>query len=201
MVNVMIEKRVKINSLDELQKKKLSIIRSINKDQNLALRAFANPLLALEEMGYDIAPDVQKDVERFLRFRPHEYKRLKELEKRVHTLAGHAFDLDSIEEVEAVLFRDLKLSKQKGMQRLGPPDIFEMGAALAKGRKLQWSDPLEPLKKAHPIMDPLLAYRKLATSRPGFATKSLYMKLKTGERKLPISNIRILEDNEEVKNA
>jgi hypothetical protein len=47
------------------------------------------------------------------------------------------------------------------------------------------------MREDHPIMATLLEYRKLQVSRPGFAPRALYNKLKSGELRLPITKIRL----------
>jgi hypothetical protein len=39
-------------------------------------------------------------------------------------------------------------------------------------------------------MEPLLAYRQLEASRPHLATPELYQKIKQGEVKVPLKNVR-----------
>ena len=187
----MSKEKKKIQKFKDFHREVPDIVKEISKDQQLALRAAVNPLLAMEELGYELETKIQKEVERILRFSPKERKRLKDLETEIHKLAGRAIDLDSPKEIETVLFKEFKLNKPKSMESLDQPDIIDRGATLSKHKGFRWIDPLRPLEKEHPIIAPLLEYRKLQVSRPGFAPRALYKKLKSGKIRFPITEIRL----------
>lgn len=182
------------------------IAKEINRDPQLAIRAMANPLLAIKEMGYKLPREVEVKIEKFIRFSPEERRKMKQLEQKSHKLAGKTFDLDSPQQIEAVLFRDLALEKPKGMKTLRIPERVEEGAKQIYKENVDWTDPLESLRDAHKIIAPLLEYRKLMFSKPGFASETLYHQLKSDERRLPISGIRIdfserAQNHEEIEDA
>ncbi len=110
----------KINSIEALQKVVPLIVKAVNDDQAFGLRAAANPLLAAEEMGYQIAPEIQHTAERRVRFSQENAARLGELEEQVYKLAGEPFNLDSPQELDRILFEKLKLSRPKPDSE--PPD-------------------------------------------------------------------------------
>jgi len=197
------EKHKKINSFKKFHKLIPILVKKINEDKNLGIRAAVNPLLAFEEMGYVLSKEVQKKVERFIRFTPEERKRLNELEKQIYEVAGHTFDIDSPETLEKLLFKELKIAKPKDIKGLGLPEPDKAGAELIKRRKVKWVDPLNSLEGVHPIISPLVSYRKIQASRPGLAQRSLYEELKTGKRRLPISRIRVRfpEQHEEMRDG
>lgn len=168
-----------------------SIIRRLNEDQGLAMRALANPILAIEELGITLAPSLQKEVERRLRFSEKDGKRLEALEAEIHKHAGTEFDPESGKAVEEVLFKRLKVKRPKDLEigdvhGRGLPRMKALKGP-AKGEK----DPLETLGKAHPILAPLMEYRRIAKGRPGFAGKEEYERLKTTKLPLSVSGIRI----------
>ena len=72
----------KITSFKEFHRLVPKIVQQINANPELAIRGTVNPLLAIEELGYDLAPEVLKQLERILRFQPAERKRIKELEQK-----------------------------------------------------------------------------------------------------------------------
>ena len=181
----------KITSFKAFHKLVPEIIEQLAKDDALATRAAVNPLLAFEELGYNLASDVQKKVELILLFPPKTRKHLQKLEKDIHDIAGKEFDINDEKEIGKVLFHELKLTRPQRTLAVITEDIIRQGSELVKGKRSQWSDPLEDQERAHPIIPPLLAYRKLIAERPGFAPRKLYEQLKTGQHKLPVSKIRI----------
>ncbi len=181
----------KITSFKAFHKLVPQIIEELARDDALAVRAAVNPLLAFEELGYSLTPEVQKRVEHILRFPPKTRKRLQELEEDIHKIAGKKFDIDNEEDINKLLFQQLKLTRPKGRLAVVSEEVIRQGSEFVKGKRPQWSDPLQAQEKAHAIMPPLLAYRKLMAERSGFAPRKLYEQLKSGQRKLPVSKIRI----------
>jgi hypothetical protein len=197
----------KIDSIEALQKVVPLIVKAVNDDEAFGLRAAANPLLAAEEMGYQIAPEIQQTAERRVRFTQEDAGRLAELEEQVHKLAGEPFDLDSPHELDRILFEKLKLPRPKPPSE--PPDTPQQtppaararsSAPKAKGKSAsappqpgglsQAPDPLEELRDAHPIMPPLLEYRRIERSAPRLAPRELYERIRRGEVKMPITRIK-----------
>lgn len=198
----------KIENFKDFHRLIPEFIKEINKDQQLAIRAAVNPLLAFEELGYDLPPEVQKKVGIFIRFRPKDRKRLTELEAEIYKAAGCTFDIDSPREVETVLFKTLKMRKPKGMEKMVALNVIKKGMAIAmkqKKKKVEEVDPLQELKEKHAIIAPLLSYRKIQAGSSGFASRSLYEELKAGKKKFPISKMRVRfpeqHEHEEVENA
>ncbi len=198
----------KIENFKDFHRLIPEFVKEINKNQQLAIRAAVNPLLAFEELGYDLPPEVQKKVGRFIRFRTKDRKRLTELEAEIYKTAGCTFDLDSPKEVETVLFETLKMRKPKGMEEMVTLNVIEKWMTIAKKKKkkkVEKGDPLEGLKEKHAIIAPLLSYRKIQAGSSGFAPRSLYEELKAGKKKFPISKMRVRfpeqHKHEEVEDA
>ena len=185
------KKRATIKSVTELRRIVPALLEAFNRDPQLAVLATVNPMLALEEMGYDLSPAIQKRVERAILFLPEEREKLERFEEQVYKLRGRSFDLDSPEETEAVLFQELELKRHaepaKALQSCGP--VASRFAALRK--RTTWTDPLQPLKDAHPLMKPLLAYRALRFSRPAFAARVVFEQYRSGRRKLPVGRVKL----------
>ena len=189
----------KIDSIEALQKVVPLIVKAVNDDEAFGLRAAANPLLAAEEMGYQIAPAIRQTAERRVRFSQEDTDRLAELEEQVHKLAGEPFDLDSPKELDRILFEKLKLPRPKPPSE--PPDTPQKQTPPVTSRKSasappqpgglsQAPDPLEELRDAHPIMPPLLEYRRIERSAPRLAPRELYERIRRGEVKMPITRIK-----------
>lgn len=179
---------------EKLQDRISSILDQLNANQDLALAAAANPLFALEELGYEIDPQARSEIEDRLRFDPPTVIRLRALREEIFEHAGHPFDLNSAEELKRVLFEELDLSvsgRQQNQSQQQPeelPDTSPLPPQLSWTEKVE--DPLEVLRDAHLIMEPLLEYRRLEASKPRLAPRPLYEEVRQGKRRLPIHNIR-----------
>ncbi len=181
-----------IDSIEALQKVVPLIVKAVNDDQAFGLRAAANPLLAAEELGYQIAPEIRQTVERRVRFSQEDAARLGELEAQVYKLAGVQFDIDSSQELDRILFEKLKLPRPN----LAAADTRPIRTASWRlPRRPRWGPPrppipLEELRDAHPIMPPLLEYRRIDRSAPRLAPRELYERIRSGEVKMPITRIQ-----------
>lgn len=189
-----------IDSLRDLQRLVPAIVKEINADERLALRAAANPLLALEELGYRLTPEVRTEAERRIRFAPQTIERLSQLSEAIYSYADERFDIESPAEIERVLFEKLKLPRLDAKeqappkaQRKRPVQQPEPTLALQPSPsylRRPFVDPLERLRGAHPIMEPLLEYRKLEASEPRLAPRELYERIKRGDVALPVTRLR-----------
>jgi hypothetical protein len=97
------------------------IVERFNQNQKLALRALANPLLAMEELGIFLAPLVMKEAERRICFNTSARLRLLELEEELLELLGEVCDPKSSEDVARVLFTKLGLTRPSQLASLDLP--------------------------------------------------------------------------------
>jgi hypothetical protein len=194
-----------LSTLADLRRRVPSIVKRVNADPALALRAGANPLLALAEMGYSLTPELAREVALRVRFNQQQIDRLNALSQRIHELAGATFDIDSPHELSRVLFEKLKVPSlpprpqrvviaQKAvaprlmsdhveaLHPLDPPYRVPGGVAQP--------DVLEAVKNAHPIIEPLLQYRAIQASVPPLASRELYDRIARGEVKGPKLRLR-----------
>jgi len=189
-----------IDTVEQAERLAPALMRALQRDPLLAQRTLANPLLAVEELGYQFAPDVRAALARRLRFPPPILDELQRANDQIQLLAGHPFNVDSPTELDAVLFGELGLPRPSGAidQQLQPeqlPPGTDFSQATAP---LPWqapftakvTDPLEVLRGQHPIMDPLLQYRALDASQPRLAPVEVYEKIRSGEVTLPIKAVR-----------
>jgi competence ComEA-like helix-hairpin-helix protein len=194
-----------VNSWEQLQANIESILDQINDNPPLALAAAANPLLALEDLGYEIEPVVRVEIERRVRFSPRVVVRLRQLEDDVATIAGRYVNLNSAEDVRRLLFDELKLetpgeygedyrqatqTRVRRTDKAGravldtrplPPDLSTVGERI---------DPLEVLANRHEIMGPLLEYRRLEASTPRLASRESYEQVRAGKVRLGIEGVK-----------
>jgi len=175
-----------IQTREQLHKLMPSLIEALNKDFRLALGAAANPLLALEELGYRIDEKLRPAVERRMRFPAATAEHLEELALKIYRLARRTFNLENPGELHRVLFEELKLpppAKATETRVTAPLPRRRFGARPVE-------DPLEPLRGAHPIIEPLLEYRRMESGAPRLAPPELYHRLRRGETWHPITKLR-----------
>lgn len=98
-----------IRSVEELRAQVPAILKRLNADQALLLAAAANPVLALEELGYRIPNELHRELDHRIRFSAAERERLAALMARMHEIARGPFDPDDSAELERILFTRLKL--------------------------------------------------------------------------------------------
>lgn len=189
----------KIDSWEELQQQITSILSQINADQSLALAAAMNPLLALEELDFEINPETRPSIEDRIRFNPRTALKLKDLREAIFRHAGHSFDINSPEALERVLFDELKIEsgrprKAKKVAKQLPEETPRRPSTKPLPYRRKGSAPptdeLEVLREAHPLMEPLLEYRRLDASRPRLAPRRAYEAVRQGKRRLPVERIR-----------
>jgi len=193
-----------LTTLEALQRRVPSIVKRVNADPALALRAAANPLLALDELGYTLTPELQREVALRVRFNAEQISRLDALTSQIHTLAGESFDIDSTKALERVLFTRLHLpplpapaqrvviaqgaaaaapsSRAVALDPLDPPYRIPGGIAPP--------DPLEALEGKHPVIAPLLEYRAIQASVPPLASRELYERIARGDVEGPTIRVR-----------
>lgn len=196
----------RIRSMDALRRRVPSIVQRINADEALAMRAAANPLLALEELGYELDDDLKREVALRVRFDQRTIETLHGLSSRIHELAGESFEIDSPAQLGAVLFKRLELpalppapqrvvvvegtiaARSIDQRARTAADPLEIPRKVPGG--VRPPDPLEALRGAHPVVGPLLEYRRLQGSVPALASRELYERIKRGEVNAPRLRLR-----------
>lgn len=172
-----------LNSWQDAQHRIVQILAALNANSALLMAAAANPLLALEELGYEVNPEVQQDFVDRIRFGSTVAKQQQALRRKIFDAAGHSFDLNSSEALVAALGRVLKnKADAPSIPADAQPPRFTFGTPAAP-------DPLEHLRGAHPIMEPLLEYRKTDATTPQFATRDDYTTIRLGKRVLPVTRL------------
>jgi DNA polymerase-1 len=84
-------------------------------------------------------------------------ERLQAIEESVHEMAGHAFNLNSTQQLSKVLFEDLELKPPDGTRRTSS-GYYSTAASV-----------LEELRSEHEIVDQILEYRELSKIRSTYA--------------------------------
>lgn len=177
-----------------------ALVRAVNEDRDLALRAAANPLLALEELGYSLTDRMRRYAEHRVRFSEDDAARLTKLADEIDKLAGEPVDLQSRTGVVRTLGRvgvKVKPPKDRATQaapapqaatrrshgksttRRGTQQSPESELVLPADDTRDLLPALEPLIGRHPIVEPLVAYLTLDATRPRLAPPKVYEALRT----------------------
>ncbi len=180
-----------IKSFEEFHKLVPLIIRKVNRDSELAIRAAANPILAFEEMGFKMTPELKREVELRIRFSEREIAEFTNLTDEIRTITGKEIDPLSEKPVEKLLFKDLKIKRPSTLRSLNLPEPFLKKIKPVKGKQILFEDPLTAISSDHPVVEKIMQYRKLYLSKPGFISNEFYEKIKAGEIRLPVTNIKI----------
>lgn len=202
----------KISSLKELQQQMPRILEQYGKDPSLTLLAFANPLLALEKIGYSFSPAAREEIEAHVRFGKAGAAKMETLKEQIFAAAGKPFDLRDVsalqQNLSAVLSRtaaspDVKAAKPKaetarekipgpGKLALPKEEVDAILHSVKQPVKIEGgkvTDPLEAFSSKHAVIAPLLEFRKLEATHARLAEKSVAEALVKQKDKLPLRNI------------
>lgn len=171
----------RISTYEELQSRLEEIVRAVAGDFRLALAAAANPLLALQELGYELQPRVSAIVEERARYSRLGRRRLREARRQVEAAAGHPFDPGAPEQLHTLL---------NGEFGLGIPTEF-LGPLSFRRPPERDADALAEYAEAHPVVPLLLAYRALLATAPPLADEDDYRRLRSGEIDPPLTQLRV----------
>lgn len=189
-----------IDSVDSLRRRLPTLVRAVNDDRDLALRAAANPLLALEELGFSLTDKMRRYAEHRLRFAEDDAATLTRLGDEIDKLAGERVDLQSRTGIVRALGRvKVKVKAPKvsdgATQAAPPPSAARRSRGASTARRAAQQPPeselvlppddsrhllpaLEPLVGAHPIVEPLVAYLTLEATQPRLAPPEVYATLR-----------------------
>lgn len=179
----MADKKEKITSFEELQERVPDLLEAYGDDQELLRAAMANPVLALQEVGIELSPEVERELKLRVRFDKKDYKRMRKLEHQIFEEAGTLFDLQSEEETlkvcrENVDEKKIDLEKlDKAVRNNLYPVLFEE----EKGKA-----PFAELAKDHKLLQLLDEYYELERTRPRLADREIYERVKQ-DKDLPFS--------------
>jgi hypothetical protein len=163
-----------------------AILASLKAEPRLMFAAFANPLLALQELGYEIPPDVLQEFEDRIRFGASGFEQIRDLRDKIFAKAGMPIDLGSKEAVYELLLRLLGTKQRDKLRSLSLADAAPLPITAFSTKA---HDPLESLRGLHPVIEPLLEFRRLEASTPRFAPRELYEEIRQGKRALPITRL------------
>jgi hypothetical protein len=180
-----------ISSWEDLQKEVSEILDRLNADAALGLAAAANPVLALEELGYRFEASARNVIEARLRFGPKVAPRALELVDRMRDQLGHPVDADDDDALRRAI-AELGIALEEPEAKARAPQTLsaeQRQAAQAPRRRPLTDEDLERHRNAHPFIGTLLDYRKLAASAPRLAPRQDFDAIRKGERTLPITRV------------
>ena len=186
------ESHTKLTSWNEVQRQESKILARLHAEPALTLAALANPLLALEDLGYQIEDNLKQEIEDRLRF-PENHVQVADLRKKILEMAGKPFALNSAESLHATL------SSLLGKKVASSLTLSDTVPVFAVSGEQNVVDPLECLEDAHPIVKALVQYRRLQATVPPFSTRDVYDDIRQGNRTPLVSNI-VVHTGREHKN-
>lgn len=193
------EKSKKISSLRELQLLMPRIVPEVNANSRLAIAAAANPLLALEHLGYEFTPQARQEIEPYARFGPDGLKRLSEIEKKWTLLVGPKplpFDKTTARKIFEQIGNEAP-QRQKTSRETSPNLLqakkLDDALELVFFKKLPLAEDekkaVNMLSELHAALPLLFEYQKVLVQRPAFATREQFQQLLNGEKKSVATSI------------
>ncbi|AMK76893.1 MULTISPECIES: hypothetical protein [Methylomonas] len=190
---------ININSLHELQLQMPRIVQAVNANPGLALAAAANPLLALEQLGYKLSSAAREEVEQYARFGPDNLKRLAEIETEFGKLLTTKTMPADLSEAHALFEKsgyepsDKSAANKKATLKPAKNQGLATSLAAIFAAKIWAADEekklLRELSAQHPGLLLLYQYRKIHRQRPAFATRSAFETILAGEKNTLVDQV------------
>lgn len=188
-----------IDSLDELHRRLPEMVRQQETHPRLAIAALANPLLALERLGYTIEPAIAREAAARTRFSRTDADRLLSLDRELRQALGDDIDLDDMVALAPRVLRVVHPPRPKQARTTAKAkvpdtvlrDAIEKPPAPVPFGTPRIADPLAGFRDAHPVIEQLLAYRTLEASRPRLASRALFDALLSGKAAAPVTAARL----------
>jgi hypothetical protein len=168
----------KLTQLKQLQKEVPDLIKKYGDDTALARAAMINPILALENIGYELSDELKHELDYHIRFGPEKKKRLLKLEKDIFKDVGKSFDLQDEKQIRknihplislkenAVLTKPtakISLSGKKGVSRVK-----------AVSSPKTTTSPYTGFSKSHKVIPKLIEYQDFELNAPKLGSKKLF---------------------------
>jgi hypothetical protein len=168
----------KLTHLKQLQKEVPDLIKKYGDDTALARAAMINPILALENIGYELSDELKHELDYHIRFGPEKKKQLLKLEKDIYKDVGKSFDLQDEKQIRknihplislkenAVLTKStakISLSGRKGVSRVK-----------AVSSQKTATSPYAGFTKSHKVIPKLIEYQDYELNAPKLGSKKLF---------------------------
>lgn len=165
-----------IDSIEILRAHLPDILAAANSNEKLALAAAINPVLFLEDLGYELSPVVVTEIEERGRFSKRQIVRRRKAVARIDELAGGNADLSSAEAISSTLER-LQLNVRPDITRPGHASgilNFSEAQLLRSGGK-------------HALVEALIEFRRIEEAAREFAPQDIYTSVRAGKLAVPSS--------------
>ncbi len=180
-----------IASLDDLHRRLPEMVKQQETHPRLAIAALANPLLALERLGYTIASEIAREVAIRTRFRGEDAERLLTLDQALRTDLGDDADLDDAPTLAPRLLKLMGETARKKSVAAPLREALHKPVIAAPIGRPPLADPLADFRAAHPVIDRLVTYRALDASRPRLASPALFEAILAGKAASPVTAARL----------
>jgi len=164
--------KIQVTVHRDLRKNIRAINERLNANPEIARLVLVNPILALEDVGVEIAPEVKEHIMEALRFPPALEKRKGELEAHLHAeFARLGFKASlplSVEQRAELLFGKLQLAPRE------PDD--PRPSAVPSNRTRAYA-------RHHPLAASLAEYERLRQGALVFQPREVYQAHKAGEKR------------------
>ncbi|GAA2184189.1 hypothetical protein [Micromonospora lupini] len=170
-----------IDTFSDLQARAGAILARLSAAPTLAIAAATNPLLAVEHLGYQFNPDTRAGIGDRIRLGPTAAKKLADLRTTIARLVDRQVDPDDGPAVRRLLTDLGVLPGSGGDEPDTDPPRWQPGGAGA--------DPLEPFRDRHPVLVPLLEYRRISARRPRFAPPRAFAAILGGTVTTPLTAV------------
>lgn len=183
-----------ISSLKELQQQMPRLLEKYGNDQSLTLLALTNPLLALEKIGYSFTAAAKEEITSHIRFGKEGIAALDKLKSDIFAITGKSFNLDDStsvrEQLATILSKDEVTPKGKSKAAIKPSDaILDAVTKPVKVKDNKVEDPLEVYRSEHPVIAPLLEYRRMQVLVPQLASSDVADKIVRQKDQLPLKRL------------
>lgn len=203
----MANNNIKLESLNQLQKLMPRLLEEHGGNKKLMKATIANPILALEEIGFTISSALKIEIEEKVRFSRKQQKERSEIQEKMYGMFGKKIDLSSKEilkkELTRILSADSTNAVKKTIKISGLLKEIEVDPSPKLFQKVDKKDPLHSYKNVHEIVPLLIAYRKLELTAPPLSSKKtfeLILQEKALESGITIKNVRLkMQDREKRK--
>lgn len=156
----------------DLRKNIRNINQRFNDHPEIAKLILINPILALQDIGVTVTPEVKQHIMDSLRFPPKWIERREQIKQELETELAHYGFKDKLPLTNAtrsnLVFNIMKMKPridEKNVQELAP-------------------ERLPFYQKEHPLIAKLVEYEKLKRGRMIFQPKQAYEEYKSGVKKL-----------------
>jgi hypothetical protein len=182
-----------ISSVHDMQMLMPRLLEKYGNDTELAFIALANPLAALEKIGYTITDEAKVELENYARFGKQGAGRYNELTEKIFSLTGQTFNLRDDAETASVFEKlvnnNAKTSATAAKKASTTSNISDLILSAPQLVNDKWTDKLEDAKDLHPAIPALIELRKLEGSVPRFADAATLEIIQQKKQSTPLTNI------------